>query len=75
MCKWCPCDRVTERTFVGLVHELEELVDNGLQELPVRLQKARILADDVHNVRRNNGFVVLPALDLAQAKQVLDDGH
>ena len=48
-----------------LVHELEELVDDGLQELPVRLQESRVLADDVHDVGRDDGLVVLASLDLA----------
>lgn len=57
-----------------LVHEFEELVDDRLQELPMRLQEARVLSDDVHNIGRDDGLVVLPALDLAQAQKVLDDG-
>lgn len=40
----------------------------------MRLQEARILPDDVHNIGRDDGLVVLPALDLAQAQKVLDDG-
>ncbi len=57
-----------------LVHELEKLVDYCLQELPMCLQKSRILSDDVHNVRRDNRLVVLPSLDFTEAKKVLDDG-
>mmetsp|Transcript_27650 Transcript_27650/g.70460 ORF Transcript_27650/g.70460 Transcript_27650/m.70460 type:complete len:1163 (-) Transcript_27650:210-3698(-) len=60
---------------VELVHELEELVDHRLQELPVRAQEARVLPDDVHDVGRDDGLVVLAALHLAQPEQVLDDGH
>ena len=37
-------------TFVRLVHELEKFIYYGLQELPVRLEEARVLADDVHDV-------------------------
>ena len=55
------------RTFVRLVHELEELVDDCLQELPVRLEEPRVLADDIHDIRRDDGLVVLPALDFAKA--------
>jgi hypothetical protein len=32
---------------VRLVHELEELVDHGLQELPVGAQELGVLADDI----------------------------
>lgn len=32
---------------MGLVHELEELVDNRLQELPVRFQESWVLTNDV----------------------------
>ena len=63
------------RTFVCLVHELEELVDDGFEELPVRLQESGVLTDDVHNVRCNNSLVVLPSFNLAQTQQILDNGH
>lgn len=53
------------------VHELKQLVDNRLQEFPVCSEEARILAHDVHDVGRYNGFVVLPSFLLAQAQQVL----
>lgn len=33
-----------------LMHKLEELVDDGLQELPVCLEEARILTNHVHDV-------------------------
>jgi len=39
-----------QRTFVSLVHELEEFIDDCLQELPVRFKEAWILTDNVHNV-------------------------
>jgi hypothetical protein len=32
---------------VGLVHELEEFVDDRLEELPVCAKETRVLADDV----------------------------
>jgi len=62
-------------TFVSLVHELEKLVDNGLEEFPVRLQETRVLSDDVHDVRGANGLVVLPALLLSQTQKFLDHAH
>lgn len=57
---------------MALVHELEQLVDDRLEELPVRLEEPRVLADNVHDVGRDDGLVVLSSLDLAQAEQVLD---
>ena len=60
------------RTFVRLVHELEEFVNDCLEELPVRFEEAGILADDVHDVGCDYGLVVLTALNLAKTKQVLN---
>ena len=57
---------------VELVHELEELVDDRLQKLPVRAQEARVLADDVHDVGGDDGLVVLAALHLAQPWQAVN---
>ncbi len=57
------------------MHELEELVDDRLEELPVRLEEARVLTDDVHDVRCDDRLVVLAALLLAQTQQVLYDNH
>ena len=37
-------------TLVGLVHELEQLVYNRLQEPPVGPEKSGVLAHDVHDV-------------------------
>lgn len=54
--------------FVSLVHEFEELIDNGFQKFPMRTQKPRILSDDVHNIRRDNRFVVLPPFLFAQSQ-------
>ncbi len=58
-----------------LVHELEQLVNHCLEELPVRLQESRILADNVHNVTRHDSLVVLSTLHLGQAQKVLDHGY
>jgi hypothetical protein len=57
-----------------LVHKLEELVDNRLEELPVGLEEARILPDNVHDVGRADRLVVLSSLHLGQTQQVLDHG-
>ena len=79
------------RTFVSLVHELEQLVDDGLQELPMRLEESRVLADDIprssmlnvflhaqnilHDVGGNDRLVILPALHLCQSEEILNDGN
>ena len=60
---------------IGLtVHELKELVDNGLEELPVGPEEAGVLAHDVHDVGGYDGLVVLPPLLLTQPQQVLENG-
>lgn len=41
----------------------------------MRLQEPRVLADNVHDIGRNHGLVVLSALDLAKAEQVFDDSN
>lgn len=56
---------------VKLVHELEQFVHHGAEELPVRPEEARVLPDDVHDVGRHHRLVVLAPLHLAQVKQVL----
>lgn len=61
--------------FMCLVHELEQLVNDGFEELPMCFQEARILSNNVHYVRSDDSLVVLAAFDLAEAKQILDDGH
>jgi len=59
-------------TFMGLVHELEKLVDNGLEEFPMRLQETRVLPDDIHDVGGANGLVVLAALLFGETQKLLD---
>jgi hypothetical protein len=38
------------------------------------LEEARILPNDIHDVRGNDGLVIFPALDFTKAKEILDDG-
>lgn len=57
------------------MHELKELVDHGLEELPVCSEEARVLAHHVHDVGGYDGLVVLALLLLTQPQQVLDDRH
>ena len=56
-----------------LVHELEQLVDDGLQKLPMSAQETWVLAHHVHDVRRNNRLVILAAFLFAQAKKILNE--
>ena len=62
-------------TLVCLVHEFEQLVDHGLQELPVRLQESRVLAHNVHDIAGHHCFVVLASLHLSQAQKIFDHGN
>ena len=58
---------------IGLtVHELKELVDNGLEELPVGPEEAGVLAHDVHDVGGYDGLVVLAPLLLTKTQQILE---
>lgn len=59
---------------MSLVHELEQLVRHGLQELPVGFEEPWILPDDVHDVRGDDSLIVFTPLHLCQAKEILDDG-
>ena len=38
-------------TLVRLVSKLEQLVDDSLEEFPMRLEETRILTDNVHDIR------------------------
>jgi len=62
-------------TLVKLVHKLEELVHHGLEELPVKLQKAGVLSHNVHDVGRHHGLVVLSPLHLDQPEEILPRKH
>lgn len=57
------------------MHELEELVDDSLEELSVSLEEPELLANEIHDVGSDDGLVVLASLHLAQAKEVLNNGH
>jgi len=54
------------------MHELKQLVDDGLEEAPVCTEEPRVLTDDVHDVRRNDRLVVLASFLFTQAEQLLD---
>jgi hypothetical protein len=62
-------------TLVRLMHELKQLVNDRLEKLPVRLEEAGILANDVHDVRCDDGLVVFAALHLAKAEEIFDNRH
>lgn len=57
---------------MSLVHELEKLIHDGLQKLPVCLEEARVLTNNVHDIGRNDGLVILPLLHLGETKKVFD---
>jgi len=72
----CPRERENdERTFVGFVHKFEELVHDGLEEFPVRLEEAWILTNDIHDIGRDDGLVILASLHFHQTQKLLDDRH
>jgi hypothetical protein len=54
------------------MHKFKELVDDSFEELPMGLEEARVLSDDVHDIRRNDGLVVLAALNLTKTQEILD---
>lgn len=60
---------------MSLMHELEQLVDDSLQELPVGFEESGILTDNVHNVGSTDSLVVLASLHLSKTKEILDDSH
>lgn len=60
---------------MSLMHELEELVHDRLQELPMRLEEPWVLADNVHDVRRYDCLIVLATLNFAKTEKILDDGN
>jgi len=62
-------------TFVCFVHEFEELVHDGFEKFPVRLEEAGILTNNVHDIGRDDSLVILASLHLHQTKEFLDDRH
>ena len=57
------------------VHELEVLIDDGAEELEVRLEEAGELLDDVHEAAGDDRLVVLGGLGGHESQQVHDGGH
>jgi len=55
------------------MHELEQLVDDRLQKLPMSFEEPRVLSNDIHDVGRHDSFVVFTALHLCETKQILND--
>ena len=60
---------------VRLMHELEQLLDNSLQELPVPLQEYRELSDHVHYITRHHRLVVFPSFAFAKRQQVFNHSN
>jgi hypothetical protein len=57
------------------MHKLEQLIDDCLKELPMSLEEAGVLSDDVHNVTGDNGLVVFASLHLSKTEEVLNDSN
>ena len=55
------------------VHELEKLIDDSFEELPVCFEEPRILSNDVHDIRCHDRLVVLSALHFNEAQKFFDD--
>ncbi len=53
------------------VHELKQLVDDSLEELPVGPEESWVLAHDVHDVGGDDGLVIFPSFLFTQTQQVL----
>jgi hypothetical protein len=41
----------------------------------VRLQESWVLSNNIHDIRCDNGLVILATLDFAQPKQIFDNGN
>jgi hypothetical protein len=75
---WTPTtqfDHQGEQTFMSFMHEFKQFVDDRLQKFPMSLQKSWILADDIHDVAGNHGFVVFTTNHLGEPKQFFDKVH
>lgn len=55
------------------MHELEQLVRYGLQELPMSFEEPWVLSDDIHDIGGDDSLVVLAPLHLCQAQEILDN--
>ena len=60
---------------MSLVHELEQLVYNSFEKLPVRFEEPRILPNNIHNIRGNDSLIVLATFHFGETQQVLDHSH
>jgi len=56
---------------VQTMHELKQLVDDGFEESPVCTQETRVLSNNIHDVRCNDGLVVLASFLFTQSQQLL----
>jgi hypothetical protein len=50
------------------MHEFEEFVNHSLQKLPMGLQEAWKLANNIHDIASHYGFVILAPLHLRQTE-------
>lgn len=67
-------DSADDKAFSLLIltmHEFKQFVDDSFEELPVSSEEAWVLANNIHDIRGNDGLVVLPSLLLTQTQQIL----
>ena len=58
--------------IVQTMHEFKQLVHDSFEEAPVCTEETRVLPNDIHDVRRNDCFVVLASFLFTQTQQLLD---
>ena len=59
------------QTLVRLMHEFEKFVDNSFEKLPVRLQEAGVLPNNVHDVTSHDSLVILSSNHFRESQQLL----
>lgn len=67
--------KINKLAFVRLVHELKQLVDHRLEELPVGLQEPGVLSNNIHDIAGHDGLVILATLHLGKSQKIFDNGH
>lgn len=60
-------------TFVRLVHELKQFVNDRLQEFPMGLEEARVLPNDIHDVGGDNSLVILTTFYFTKTQEIFDN--
>ena len=60
------CCKESTRTLMCLMHKFKEFIYHRLEELPMRLEKPRVLTNNVHDIRGYNRLVIFAAFHLRQ---------